>query len=109
MSLFFRSLVSGEDSGCISGSILLGLRGALYSVGGTGNRNPRGFNECNVVIGAVLPGRRRMTWSQLQFFRKRNRTPHKEVQQDDSLNVKDFWRADFLPNPLLQSCSLAEP
>ena len=33
VSLFYRVLVSGEDSGCI-----LGIRGALYSVRGAGDR-----------------------------------------------------------------------
>ena len=39
-SYFFRTLVSGGDSGCILGCILW-LGGALYSVGSAGNRNPR--------------------------------------------------------------------
>ena len=37
-SWFFRILVSGEDSGCISGCIL-GIRGVLYSARGAGDRN----------------------------------------------------------------------
>ena len=45
---FFRSLVSGEDSGCILGR-LLGIRGVLYSVRGAGDRNYMNDSHVNYL------------------------------------------------------------
>ena len=42
-------------------------------------------------------------------LRKRNRTPNKRFSKMISLYAPRIWRVHFLPNPTLQSCSLAEP
>ena len=47
-SYFFHVRVSGGDSGCILGcNSILGIRGVLYSVRGTGDRNPS-INRLNI-------------------------------------------------------------